>query len=194
MKNHRLLAAGAIAVALLIGCSSPATTDTTLPGAEPAVVLSPEETTEQAAPEEQTPPADTTPAQTSIDRAALDKAMKTALARVDGKVIRLEVEDNYFEVEIFTGNRIREIKIDLAGERVLKEEDETDREDMARAKQVKVEIHQALDVAFDMGLGTFEEIELGTHRGVVVWEVEFRDNNGMKSEINIDAMTGRIIR
>lgn len=189
MKKHRLLASGAIAVALLIGCSSPATNETPLPGAEPAVVLSPEETTEQAAPEAQTPQG-----QTPIDRATLDKAMNTALAKVDGKVIRLEVDDNYLEVEVFTGNRIREIKVDLTGNKILKEEDETDREDMARAKEAKIPIGQALDTAFEMGLGTFEEIEIGTHRGVVVWEVEFRDNNGMKSEINIDALTGRVVR
>jgi uncharacterized membrane protein YkoI len=193
MKKLQPLAVLALAVGLLVGCGGPSTPVQPQPGAEPAVVLSPE-ASEQQTPGQEPAASDEATPRTVVDRALIDRAMATALKQVDGRIISIDVEDHYIEIEVLTGNQIKEVKVDLLGERVLGVEDETDLEDIARAKAAKITVEQALDTAFSHAPGEFEEIELDSYRGVIVWEVEFRTPDGMKSELNIDASTGKVVR
>ena len=156
------------------------------------MVLSPE------ASEQQTPgqePAASDEATSHSRRQGSDRSRHGhRLKQVDGRIISIDVEDHYIEIEVLTGNQIKEVKVDLLGERVLGVEDETDLEDIARAKAAKITVEQALDTAFSHAPGEFEEIELDSYRGVIVWEVEFRTPDGMKSELNIVASTGKVVR
>lgn len=185
--------------ALLVGCSSPATTGAPTETGAP-VAITPKTATpvdpasgEQTTPTESATGQEATPIGGEVDRALLDRAMDTALTSGDGKVIGIDVETQYFEIDVLVGDQIREVKVSLDGTKVLKDENDTDFEDVQRAKSVKVTIGQALDTALPMGQGTFYEIALDNHRGRVVWEVEFIDNL-RKHEILIDAVTGEVVK
>lgn len=193
MRTKPLLAVSALTAAFLVNCSSPPAdvtpTETTSPAApaettSPAAPASPTE----AATETEAPPA----AETSTERALLDKAMATALTSAKGTVIGIDVESRYIEVRVLVGNRIREVKVSSDGANVLKDEDDTEAADVARARAAQVTIEQALDKTLPLGTGTFYEIELDTHRGKLVWETEFIDN-GQRSKVRVDALTGDVL-
>ncbi len=203
MKKKVIIIVGALFAAFVVGCSAPATPGTPAPADTPAApaveTTSPDgatpaepTTTDPAAPE-QTAPEQAAPATGTIDQAFLDQVMATALAKVDGKVIGIDIERRYIEVKVLSGNTIKEVKVDLDGSKVQRVEDDTDREDVARAKAVKVPIAKALEIALPLGQGTFYEISLDNHRSRVIWEVEFFDN-GLKNEVYVDAVSGEVLR
>lgn len=125
-------------------------------------------------------------------------AVGVALAAVPGgAVIEVERETHHgqavWEVVVRDPNgRGIELKIETTTGDILKRESEN-LPWYAKDSAPKIDIREAIAIALAATPGTIEETELDWEQGRLVWEVEILTANGRLVELDIDAVTGRII-
>lgn len=195
--STKLVSSVALGVAIAAaGCGSgadPAPTDTET--AQGPVTLRPDATTESTeAPE--TDDADTASpdddAPEHADPAA--RAALAALVAVPGDVIAIDREDGgIWSVEVRTsaGDGV-EVYVDGSTGDILRQRPESLPSE-ARDGAPAVTAVEAIDIVLAAAPGAVtRELDIGTERGVVVWEIEVRDGGG-EIEFYVDASTGEIL-
>lgn len=143
----------------------------------------------------ETPAGTDTPAAsapTHADPAA--RAAQGALAAVAGDVISIDRErGSVWSVLVRdTNGRGTEVYVDATNGSVSRQRSEQ-LPTVARSAAPTFTAIEAIDVALEaQPSGAVHELDLGTERGVVVWEIEVR--GGGNTEFYIDASTGKIVK
>lgn len=154
-------------------------------------------------------------AKAGLERAKLTlaEAVEAALKKVpDGKAVEAEIETDAagpaFEVEVVSGMKHLEVKVDAGSGEILEVEEEVEEEEEARkgekspddeqleneaAASAKLSLLQAIAAAVKEA-PTGKPFEAGFHRhdGLLAVEVELLDGSLIK-EVHVDAMTGSIL-
>lgn len=129
---------------------------------------------------------------------------KHALATASDTVTNGDAYD--LETEHYKGNSVWDIKVASGkkpeyelyvsadgGKVVGKEHKDSRDNDAAKAVKAKVTLSDALDTADKHSKGSpFDEAEIDSHKGTVVWTAKFKKSNGDR-EIIIDAKTGKMV-
>ncbi|WP_022872437.1 PepSY domain-containing protein [Nesterenkonia alba] len=129
----------------------------------------------------------------SGEGAVYDVAEFLAEEYPDGVIGQLEDEGAYFEVEIFDPAAEVEYEFELDPESFDiwdYEEESLDGDDRAKAESVEIEFTEAVQIAESEGDSEFYEADLDTENGVVVWEIELRND----VEVYVDVATGDIVK
>ncbi|GAB3842308.1 PepSY domain-containing protein [Nesterenkonia populi] len=113
----------------------------------------------------------------------------------DGEIGEIEDEGGYFEVEIFDLGSGTEYEFDIDPETFEMwdyDEETLDSDDQQKAEAVEISFLDALDTAEgEAGEDpTFDEAELDTEDGVVVWEIEFVND----VEVYVDVASGDVVK
>lgn len=194
-KSWTMTIAGLAAAALLSACAgNGGSTQTTAPEQTSATPGQTATATAQA----------TSPTPSAASGATSDAASQTgievgfaavALAEsvVPGsQVIELDRGRSTWEVVAISGDQEFELVINADGTQVLRQEQErADTEDVARLAQAQVRIVDAIRTAMTSVAGEFDEAELDTKRGQVVWEVEI--DTPQDVTVNVNAVSGQIV-
>ncbi|MDO5669485.1 MAG: PepSY domain-containing protein [Corynebacterium sp.] len=185
MKNRAALALTGIAALALTGCTDSENTTTTVT----------ETTTAQATAQAATQtPAETTQAQDPAPATGEDPvfaAIDAVLAAHAGGIITdIDREDGRvaYDIDVVVGDQVIELEVDADGT-VREEERESDPEDVAEAHAATVTAAEAIRQALEqIPDGVLDEAELDEEDGVLRWEIELDDANGIDlAELNIPA-------
>lgn len=184
MKKKSLITVGSLLMVsglVVAGCSQS-------PDTEP---VPPEPITEQEGEAAPTPAPDADAAGAVSAAQAID----VALAEVPGVVVGAELEGE-------TGAQLWEVDVvDTAGAgtqlhivdgKVDKKSEFTP--DSDELKKHDVLAKEAVEIAEKTAKGVTVEINLDTENGLLVWEAELSDADGVTYELDIDAMTGDVIK
>lgn len=121
-------------------------------------------------------------------------AVATAEAEVPGsKAVELDLnDDGTWQVEVILGERKHEFEISADGTQIVeREESDADSDDVYRLVQVKVELIEAVRIAMARYAGEFDEIDLTSEDGVIVWEISLDDPDDV--EVYVDVASGEIV-
>lgn len=192
------LLGGVAALALLTAC-----------GSTPDPVESPTDASPETV--QSTPPADdsptteapTEPTQSPADPAPQDGDIEAGFAAVDlaeaevpgSQVVGLDLDDGHqWEVEVVVDNVEHEFKISADGTQIVERDtDDADSDDIRKLGEVQVSLADAVRTAMaDVDGGRFDQVDLDTHNGTVVWDVEI-DTANDDVEIKVDVASGEII-
>lgn len=197
------LLGGVAALALLTAC-----------GSTPEPVESPTDTSPETV--QSTPPADgsptteapttdapSEPAQSPADPAPQDGDLEAGFAAVDlaeadvpgSQVVGLDLDDGgQWEVEVVVDNVEHEFTISADGTQIVERDtDDADSDDIRKLGEVQVSLADAVRTAMaDVDGGRFDQVDLDTHNGTVVWDVEI-DTANDDVEIKVDVASGEII-
>lgn len=123
-------------------------------------------------------------------------AIQTALDTYPGTVVELDRDgrDGTWKVTIITEDRATKVKVRLNADGTqITETDEhkdLDRDDLAELDAVEVDIVDAINAVMAKYPGVFDEAELDTEDGVVVWQVEINHDDADDTEMLVDVKTG----
>lgn len=197
-------AAGSIALAMtLSSCTGSDDADNTSPPATVThtVTHTAEPPAATATSPETTSPATTSPpAEGSAQTKTALAAIATAEAAVQGGAV-FDLEDDtdngqrVWDVKVADpSGRQFELDISQDGSKVIsKREDKTPDDDVAKLKQAKVTVQEAVKTAAGSakGKGNLSALEIDTHRGTLVWQVGFGGDDGVI--VLVDANSGKVI-
>ncbi len=139
-----------------------------------------------------------------------DEASSTALARFSGEIIESELNREtgrlVYEFKIRDKNgKNQEVLVDAqTGEMISVEaenendDDDDDESDLPKmqkelAKETRITLEAARQIALARVPGTVTESELGKEKGKVVYEFEIRDKDNKSFDVLVDAKTGEIV-
>lgn len=136
---------------------------------------------------------------------AMERAAATALRTAPGTALTsIETEGGGWEVGLVGDDGTeREILVDGAGTRVVRnelEQDEGDErdegdEDLARVREAKLDHRDAADaIRASVPGARITELNLDARGGTVVWESDVIGPGGARYAPEIDARTGRVLR
>lgn len=161
----------------------------------PAPASSPTAASPSASAEPTTPAPSTPTASPTAGAADVFAAMTAATTAVPGTVVEVGRDNEgtipIWEVGVHNGNTGTEVYVNRNTGEVIRQRplvlSREQRQDAA------VTAEQAIRTALADTPGDLREVDLGTHRGSLVWEVLVRE--GTRSwEFYIDAQTGKIVR
>lgn len=131
------------------------------------------------------------------------RAGEIAVGAHDGsRVVDLDLEREHgltvWEVKVVTGEAKYEVDVDaVTGEIVKDERESTDdlREYNSQLDRAKLSYADAIDVVLEQYPGaTVVELDLDEEDGAVVWEAEVVTADHVKYEMEIDAVSGKILQ
>jgi uncharacterized membrane protein YkoI len=120
----------------------------------------------------------------------METCMKAALAKHPGKVLSLEAE-------IENGKPIYEFDIkgadgDAKSGKITEEEEDVDAKDPRFASKAKVSMEDARKTALAAYPGEVVSVEYELEDGNPVYEFDIKGKNGKETEVEVDAVTGKI--
>ncbi len=134
----------------------------------------------------------------SVDAALA--ALRTAADAVPGgRPYDLEQDDfdgqDAWEIKVASAGDTYKLYVSADGTDVVdKAQDRSPGDDLRKIQQAEVEAADALRTAADEHSGAeFDELEIDTRNGTLVWEIELVRNGGSEIEVYVDATTGKII-
>ena len=142
----------------------------------------------------------------SVEAISLDEAQEIALKTIDGKVTKAKKErddgNDYYDFEIISDNQKYEIEVDANTGKIIKNEkdndyvpnsNETTQNNNSQVTTISTEDAQRIAMARVGNNGYLIKCELDIDDGIQKYEVEIKNGN-IEYEIDIDAITGEIIK
>lgn len=184
------LAALALAVGAVAGCSSGTNGDAATPPANADASVT---ATETASADDFT----AAPGGPSMDE-SVHTAIDTAVGQMPGsRAFDLEKEDdgNAYEIDVTDGTTVTEVRISADGTSVQRTStSDLDDDDRRELQAATIEMAEAIDIALGRQGGVITDVELDTEDGVVVWEVQVRASDDAEHDFDIDAATGEVLK
>lgn len=192
-KSLAVSSTGALALALLTGCSTAEPESGSTP-ADDATTTAPAESSPAASTPAGSSPAESSPA--SGDDPAF-AAIEALLAEHPDAVITQvdrDDDDTRFEVEAVVGDALRDFQVGSDGSIREDGDQDQDDEDIRRAGEATVTAQQAAEAALEGRTGqTIDSMELDEENGTLAWNVELDDDQGRDGdELLVDASTGEV--
>lgn len=188
-----LTIAGLALTGLLASCGGTSTpADTSAPAPETTTAAP---ATSAAAPSASSAPDSTTAANPDMSMEAGYAAIALAEAEVPGgRATELDwSDDDSWEVEVIVGDRKHEFDISADGTTITeRDEDDADSDDVDRLASATVSLTEAIQTAMAAVPGEFDDADLSTEDGVVVWEINLDDPDDV--EVYVDASSGEVIK
>lgn len=140
------------------------------------------------------PGAQTTDSGVAAVLAALDTAAR-AVPNGSPYDVESETRDNQqvWEIKVASNGEEHTVYVSADGANVVEQrKHDSPDDDVAKVGQATVNASTALQTAAAAQGGVFDEMEIDTHQGTLVWEVEFQ-NGATGTTVYVDARTGAII-
>ena len=127
------------------------------------------------------------------------KAIDTAEKEIGGKVVDLDWDDDKsgWEVEVYKGGKIHEIKIAADGSKIIERDDveNADADDRREYDAIKTDIRKAIETALKDTPGSLDDVSVDEEQGQIMWEVEiYPEGGGSDVTIYIDVKSGKILK
>lgn len=127
------------------------------------------------------------------------KAIDTAEKEIGGKVVDLDWDDDKsgWEVEVYKGGKIHEIKIAADGSKIIERDDveNADADDRREYDAIKVDIRKAIETALKDTPGSLDDVSVDEEQGQIMWNVEiYPEGGGSDVDIYIDVKSGKILK
>jgi uncharacterized membrane protein YkoI len=127
----------------------------------------------------------------------METCMKAALAKHPGKVLSLEAEiENgkpIYEFDIKGADGVEwEVECDAKSGKITEEEEDVDAKDPRFASKAKVSMEDARKTALAAYPGEVVSVEYELEDGNPVYEFDIKGKNGKETEVEVDAVTGKI--
>lgn len=198
-KSLAVTGTGALALALLTGCSTAEPEGGSAPAdGDAATTTAPAESSPASSPAESTP-AGSSP--TGSATASGDDPVFAAIDAVhaqhpDAFIVQVDRDDDDTAHEIEAHLEGEVLEFTVAQDGTVREDDGRDRADdhERRARDSSVDATQAASAALEGRAGqSIDEMELDEEGGALVWKVELdRENGEDGDELRVDAMTGEV--
>ena len=130
------------------------------------------------------------PAQATVPKISILEALKIATEVVPGRVVEAELEDEgdliFYEIEIITSDgMVAEVQVDANSGEIIKR---------AREGEVAyITVEEAINTATEFYRWHVIEVDLEEEDGKAVYEIELVNKVGDTQEIEIDALSGKVI-
>jgi uncharacterized membrane protein YkoI len=130
------------------------------------------------------------PAKGTVPKITMVEALKIATELVPGRVVEAELEDEedmtFFEIEIISSEGIVvEVQVDANSGQIIKQ---------AREGEVAyITVEEAIKSATEFLRWHAVEIELEEEDGKAVYEIKLVNNLGDAQEVEIDALSGKVL-
>ncbi|UCE63126.1 MAG: PepSY domain-containing protein [Nitrospirota bacterium] len=130
------------------------------------------------------------PAKVPVPKITMQEALKTATDIVPGRVVEAELEDeddiSFYEIEIISSDgMVVEVQVDANSGQIIKQ---------AREGEVAyITVEEAIKSAEEFLRWHAVEVELEEEDGKAVYEIEMVNNLGDKQELEIDALSGKVL-
>ncbi|MBM7795910.1 PepSY domain-containing protein [Pseudoglutamicibacter cumminsii] len=123
------------------------------------------------------------------------KAIDTAEKEIGGKVVDLDWDDDKsgWEVEVYEGGKIHEIKIAADGSKIIERDDveNADADDRREYDAIKTDIRKAIETALKDTPGSLDDVSVVEEQGQIMWNVEiYPEGGGSDVDIYIDVKSG----
>lgn len=127
------------------------------------------------------------------------KAIDTAEKEIGGKVVDLDWDDDKsgWEVEVYKGGKIHEIKIVADGSKIIERDDveNADADDRREYDAIKTDIRKAIETALKDTPGSLDDVSVDEEQGQIMWNVEiYPEGGGSDVDIYIDVKSGKILK
>lgn len=127
------------------------------------------------------------------------KAIDTAEKEIGGKVVDLDWDDDKsgWEVEVYKGGKIHEIKIAADGSKIIERDDveNADADDRREYDAIKTDIRKAIETALKDTPGSLDDVSVDEEQGQIMWEVDvYPEGGGSDVTIYIDVKSGKILK
>lgn len=127
------------------------------------------------------------------------KAIDTAEKEIGGKVVDLDWDDDKsgWEVEVYKGGKIHEIKIAADGSKIIERDDveNADADDRREYDAIKTDIRKAIETALKDTPGSLDDVSVDEEQGQIMWNVEiYPEGGGSDVDIYIDVKSGKILK
>jgi hypothetical protein len=100
----------------------------------------------------------------------------------------------YFVLPVFISTLLAGASFGLASPAIPARQDQEARNQEKLARQAKITKEQAQAMALKRAPGTVEEGELEREHGKLVWSFDIRNAKGTIDEVQVSAITGKIVR